>query len=243
MTSGAAETTGSIWVDPDDLDPDWRPPSRLSLVPRWVKVLTPGVAVLLVSSIVFGLHGFRRAGDIETRVPTGTTIVTGTMRITPRLAEWSWDQHAKAWTLSVSASCSRVELVDGSPEVPTYQLDDAIYAGRPNTRAVSTQTLVNLGENVRGQSHTDYSSVTPGAPPIPCSIDFEFDPVATTGKGPRPDQPGGDQPESEIILLVFDLSYRSEDLSQQGGSRWVPGSKATTMRVPAVVREPYSEGD
>lgn len=221
-------STGSIWVDPDDLDPDWRPPSRLSLVPRWVKVLTPIAVLALVVAVVQGLHGFAEADDIETRVPTGSTIVSGTLSITPRLAEWSWDGSAKAWKVSISASCGQVDVAGDAPQTPSYHLDDALVVGRPNTHDVSTRALVNFGESVRGQSRTDYSALTPGAPPIPCSVEFDFD-------------PGNAPPESEVTLLVFDLHYRSEDLSQQGGSRWLTGSRATSVRVPAVIRVPYSE--
>ena len=219
------QASGGIWADVDELDADWRPPSRLSLVPRWVKVLTPVVALVVTLGLVQVLGGFRPAKDTETRLPLGSTIITGNAAFTPRQAHWHWRASDKAWKVSVSGSCQYVATALDAPEVPSYRLADAMYLGRPHTRDVSTDTLVNLGEGVRGASFTDYSSLTPGAPPIPCAAEFDFEPHTAA-------------PESEVTLMVFDLTYRSEDLSQQGGATWLVGSHVTTMRVPAVITEP-----
>lgn len=219
------QASGSIWADPDELDADWRPPSRLSLVPRWVKVLTPVVALVLALGLIQIAGGFRRATDTETRLPLGSTIITGNASFTPRQAHWRWSDSDKTWKASVSGSCQHVSAVSDAPEVPTHRMGDAMFLVRPNTREVSTSTLINLGEGVRGQSFTDYYSLTPGAPPIPCAAEFEFEQSDAA-------------PESMVNLVVFDLTYRSEDLSQQGGARWLTGSRVTRMQVPAVITEP-----
>ncbi|CAI9403605.1 hypothetical protein AESSP_01039 [Aestuariimicrobium sp. T2.26MG-19.2B] len=215
---------GSIWADPDDLDPDWRPPRSWSLAPRWVKVVTPVLALTIVVGLVWSLHGFDEARDTQTRVAFGSTITTGTVAITPRFAEWSNDRYDKVWKLAISGSCHHSPVVN-APETAGHELDDAILAARPNTRQVSTQTLVYFGEARQLGSSTQYSSLTPGAPPVPCFLSFEFDDPGTPV-------------ESEVVLLVADLRYRAEDLSQQGGSGWKLGTRTTVMRVPAVVRDP-----
>lgn len=221
----ATEVRGSIWADPDELDPDWRPPSRLSLVPRWVKVLTPVVALALVVAVVWSLGGFKGDRSLVNRVPFGTTIKVGGIEITPRFAEWKWSTTDEQWQASVAASC-RLPDVD-VVQMRGFELSRAVWAGRVNYRETSTDTVSTFGGS-RTLSGIDMASLTPGAPAVPCSFSFQFD-RQLSGKTP---------PENVVNFLVLDVVHVKEDRSQEGGAGWKIGSgPSTIMQVPAVVRQ------
>jgi hypothetical protein len=236
---------GAIWVDDAEIDPRWSAPSFVepeapqSVVPgeapppepmpepesgrrhsRWLTIGVPLLALALLVSIVAVAGGFRARTDETITMQPGTRFTTGPYEFVFSKATIqevnSYGDFDRAQQVVVTGTARNTWTESLRPDVDQFA---ATGGGRGE---------VVEADYVQQSSSADaWNSLTPGLPPQPIQVEFEF----------RQDF----DPNGKILMVVSDLTYGDHSALQVGNEEtWYNHGDRYLLHFP-VKRLPAEE--
>lgn len=183
----------------------------------WVMVGSLVLAFALLIGLTWVAGGFEQRRDLRTVVAPGTTIATG-----PYEFAFTGGTVQKIKTYA-DAEVYRVVLagtgrVTGDEAMSPDSLNWMFIAKDPGSPAYEEPENDQFGaEDARGTTGGGF--FTPGLPPIPYRLTFEF-------------PAGSYEPGATIQLGVWILEYRDTSLLQTGDLRWAPSDRLYRYDLP-----------
>ncbi len=183
----------------------------------WVMVGSLVVAFALLIGLTWLAGGFRQRTDLRTVVAPGTTVTSGPYEFTftaGTVQRTKTYADAEVYRLVLSGT----GRVTGDEAMSPDSLNWMFIAKDPRSPAYEEPENDQFGaEDARGT--TGGAFFTPGLPPIPYRLTFEF-PAESF------------EPGATIQLGVWILEYRDTSLLQTGDLRWAPSERLYRYDLP-----------
>jgi hypothetical protein len=183
----------------------------------WVMAGSLVVAFAVLIGLTWLAGGFRQRTDLRTVVAPGTTVTSGPYEFTftaGTVQRTKTYADAEVYRLVLSGT----GRVTGDEAMSPDSLNWMFIAKDPRSPAYEEPENDQFGaEDARGT--TGGAFFTPGLPPIPYRLTFEF-PAESF------------EPGATIQLGVWILEYRDTSLLQTGDLRWAPSERLYRYDLP-----------
>jgi hypothetical protein len=225
-TSPSAPAGTAPWLDEGGPNPSWPPPARPS--PQTRRVLGPGLvyaalglALALVVVAIWGFGGFKRRTDLLIVTPPGTVVSTGPYELafTEATAQRKVDSTTNevSWTVEAVGTGRTTGDISLAPEA----YDDGMFASKD---PASGETQESSGFTMGASGKTDRRAFTPGVPPIPYTVSFNYS--------------GRYVPGPTLRFLVNTLTFSDTSLLRDGKKSWHNALYAYETFLPVRVLPP-----
>ncbi len=188
----------------------WRRPWIIS------SAVVAGVVALVV--LVWGLGGFERRTDLLQPTPTGTLITVGPYEFTfvGVTAQKKKDYGDRIYWALTAVGTGRT--TGDTSIAPDYGESGLFVSKDVKSGEIHVPESVRYGQ---GASNTDGSQFTPGLPPIPIRVEFQY--------------AKSYQPADLLQLAVFQLEFTDNSLLGGQDPVWHKTTHAFDYRLPVKV--------
>ena len=178
------------------------------------------VALALVAALIWGLGGLERRRDLLRATPVGASFGTGPyeFRFTGATAQQRTDFDGRAFWRVIATGEGRTTGEESI--VPRWSGDDGMFVARdPVSREVQVPSAQTFGVEQRFDG-----SFTPGLPPQPFAVQFEFSDRYSPGP--------------TVTFVVYDLELRDASLLGNEDEQWRNADHAAGIELPLQVLPP-----